>query len=83
MHRINIKIVFIMRKISFHVLALLGLSITILYGCSADIAEEGYTPPVTRSAMREATIVWQASPGSINVPARQAVTIGLDGSVTK
>ena len=28
-------------------------------------------------------VVWEAQPGTVDIPFGQAVTIGLDGSVTK
>lgn len=52
-------------------------------GCSnADVSETDFSSvsPITRSG---GTIVWEAQPGTINIPAGQAVTINTDGSVIK
>lgn len=64
---------------------LFAFSIAIFCGCTegaeeVSISTKSATGVTTRAAD---VVVWEAQPGTIDIPAGQAVTIGLDGSVTK
>ena len=59
---------------------LFSFSMMILCGCTDESEEETTTGITTRAV---GVVVWEAQPGTVDIPFGQAVTIGLDGSVTK
>lgn len=67
---------------AFFILSALSAT-TLLCSCSSDIEEIDSSPESMTRAVKAAQVVWEAQPGTINVPQGQAVTITLDGQVIK
>ena len=60
---------------------LFSFSMMILCGCTEVNTNNETTTGITTRAV--GVVVWEAQPGTVDIPFGQAVTIGLDGSVTK
>lgn len=54
-----------------------------LCSCSSDIEEIDSSPESMTRAVNASQVVWEAQPGTINVPQGQAITITLDGQVIR
>lgn len=59
------------------------ISTVLLCGCSSDIEEIDSSQNSMTRSVKAAQVVWEAQPGTINVPQGQAVTITLDGQVIR
>ena len=64
---------------------LFSFSMMILCGCTDESEEVNTNNETTTGITTRAVgvVVWEAQPGTVDIPFGQAVTLGLDGSVTK